>query len=38
MGICPREHVAGHSYCKYEVIDEDFEMRLLDFLKNHYKP
>lgn len=36
MGLCPRDHMLGHKRCKYDAMDEDFEKRLLDFLKNEY--
>ncbi len=37
MGLCPRNHMAGMTGCKYNSIDEDFEKSLLDFLINEYK-
>lgn len=34
MGVCPRDYMSGFSHCKYEVMDENFEVSLLDYLQH----
>lgn len=34
MGLCPRDYMSGFSHCKYEVMDENFEVSLLDYLQH----
>lgn len=36
MGLCPREHMKGETYCKYDVIDNDYDKNLRNFLINEY--
>lgn len=33
-GVCPRDYMSGFSHCKYEVMDENFEVSLLDYLQH----
>lgn len=37
MGLCPRDYITGLTHCKYEVMDEVFEDRLLDYLIHQFK-
>ena len=32
MGLCPREHVNGHSYCKEDVMSVSFENSIVSFM------
>lgn len=34
MGLCPRDYMSGFSHCKYEVMDENFDVSLLDYLQH----
>lgn len=34
MGLCPRDYMSGFSHCKYEVMDENFVVSLLDYLQH----
>lgn len=34
MGLCPRDYMSGFSHCQYEVMDENFEVSLLDYLQH----
>lgn len=34
MGLCPRDYMSGLSHCKYEVMDENFDVSLLDYLQH----
>lgn len=36
MGLCPRDHIAGMTHCKKDVVDEIFEESLLDYLIHQY--
>lgn len=36
MGLCPRDHLAGLTKCKYDAEDTDFEKCLLNFLVHEY--
>lgn len=36
MGLCPRNHLSGATFCKYDAIDDVFEEKLLDFLEHQY--
>lgn len=33
-GVCPRDYMSGFSHCKYEVMYENFEVSLLDYLQH----
>lgn len=37
MGLCPRDYMSGFSHCKYEVMDENFEVSLLDYLQHQLR-
>lgn len=34
MGICPRDFIQGHSYCKIENQDMEFEQNLINMIKH----
>lgn len=34
--LCPRDHLAGLTKCKYDAEDTDFEKCLLNFLVHEY--
>jgi radical SAM domain protein len=36
MGLCPRDYLSGHTHCKNDVMDEDFETGLLNYLTHQY--
>ncbi len=35
MGICPRDFAQGHSYCKIENQDMEFEQSLINMIKHN---
>ena len=37
MGICPRDFALGHSYCKIENLDIEFEQSLINTIKHSTK-
>ncbi len=37
MGLCPREHFNGRSYCKEDVMDISFEDSIVNFIDKDYE-